>query len=73
MTRVAALGEGLRVRGFGLAGAVVVVAETPESVRRAWAGLEDGVEVVLLTPAAASALGEGVKRRSGLLVAVMTE
>jgi len=55
--RVAALGEGTRVAGFGLAGALIRVAENPDEVRDAWRALPGDVAVVVLTPAAAEALG----------------
>jgi len=54
--RVAALGDPLRVQGFGLAGAVVVAAATPEATRSAWGDLSPDVVLVILTPAAARAL-----------------
>jgi vacuolar-type H+-ATPase subunit F/Vma7 len=54
--RVAVLGERIRVQGFGLVGALVVVAEDPGSVRDGWRTLPDDVGVVILTPAAAAAL-----------------
>ncbi|MGW2613488.1 hypothetical protein [Streptomyces sp. NPDC001500] len=56
MGRVAALGERARVAGLALAGAVVLVADDPEAVRRGWRSLPDGVDLVILTPAAARAL-----------------
>lgn len=56
MGRVAALGERSRVAGLALAGAVVLAADDPEAVRRAWRSLPDGVDLVILTPAAAEAL-----------------
>lgn len=49
MGRVAALGEGARVAGLALAGAVVLVADDPEAVRRGWRSLPDGVDLVILT------------------------
>jgi vacuolar-type H+-ATPase subunit F/Vma7 len=55
--RVVAVGERDRVAGFALAGAEVVVAEDPPSVRAAVAALDDDVAVVLLTLRAATALG----------------
>jgi vacuolar-type H+-ATPase subunit F/Vma7 len=58
MRRIAALGEQARVQGFGLAGALVLAAEDPESVRAAWAGLDADIVVVVLTPAAAEVLGD---------------
>ncbi|MDF3149718.1 MULTISPECIES: hypothetical protein [unclassified Streptomyces] len=56
MGRIAALGERSRVAGLALAGAVVLVADAPEAVRRIWRSLPDGVDLVILTPAAAEAL-----------------
>ncbi|MFE9644502.1 hypothetical protein ACFYO0_10335 [Streptomyces sp. NPDC006365] len=56
MGRVAALGERSRVTGLALAGAVVLVADDAETVRRIWRGLPDGIDLVILTPAAAEAL-----------------
>lgn len=55
--RVAALGEQLRIQGFGLAGALVVAAENPDAVGLAWRDLPADVALVILTPAAARALG----------------
>lgn len=54
---VAVLGEAALVEPYALAGARVLPAATPEEVRAAWRGLGDDVLVVLLTPAAADALG----------------
>ncbi|MFE9924838.1 hypothetical protein ACFYQA_25630 [Streptomyces sp. NPDC005774] len=56
MGRVAALGERARVAGLALAGAVVLVADGPAAVRRGWRSLPDGIDLVILTPAAAEAL-----------------
>jgi vacuolar-type H+-ATPase subunit F/Vma7 len=53
---VAALGEQLRVQGFGLAGALVLEADTPEAAEAAWRDLPADVVLVILTPAAARAL-----------------
>ncbi|WP_258572631.1 hypothetical protein [Streptomyces sp. KM273126] len=56
MGRVAALGERNRVAGLALAGAVVLLADDPDAVRRLWRSLPDGIDLVILTPAAAEAL-----------------
>jgi vacuolar-type H+-ATPase subunit F/Vma7 len=56
--RVAALGEELRVQGFGLAGALVVAADTPEAAGAAWQDLPADVTLVILTPDAARFLAE---------------
>ncbi|MEU8849552.1 hypothetical protein AB0C70_25645 [Streptomyces sp. NPDC048564] len=60
MGQVAALGERARVVGLALAGAVVLLADDPDAVRRAWRSLPDGIDLVILTPAAAEALESDV-------------
>ncbi|MFF9060977.1 hypothetical protein ACF09K_20155 [Streptomyces sp. NPDC014882] len=65
MGRVAALGERPRVAGLALAGAVVLAAEDPGAVRRAWRSLPDDVDLVILTPAAAEALAMDQGRSRG--------
>jgi vacuolar-type H+-ATPase subunit F/Vma7 len=57
MGTVAVIGEETAVRGYALAGAIVVPAEDDEAVRAAWAALGSDVEVVVLTARAATALG----------------
>ena len=57
MGTVAVIGEETAVRGYALAGAIVVPAEDDEAVRAAWAALGSDVEVVVLTARAAAALG----------------
>jgi vacuolar-type H+-ATPase subunit F/Vma7 len=71
MWRVAVLGERAVVEGWALGGAQVLSADSPEQVRTAWAALGADVAVVLLTPAAARALGSGSARRAGLLTVVL--
>ncbi len=56
MGRIVALGELVRIQGFGLAGVLTVPAETPAAVRTAWADLTADVAAVILTPAAAVAV-----------------
>jgi vacuolar-type H+-ATPase subunit F/Vma7 len=58
MARVAVIGEEVRVLGFGLAGALVCPAPDDDAVRAAWRVLADDVAVVVLTPAAATALAD---------------
>ncbi|WP_406411458.1 hypothetical protein [Streptomyces sp. NBC_01614] len=60
MGQVAALGERARVVGLALAGAVVLLADDPDAARRAWRSLPDGIDLVILTPAAAEALESDV-------------
>jgi len=55
---VLAIGEATHVEGFALAGAATISAEDPDSVRRAWEGLDEEVAVVILTQRAAAALGD---------------
>jgi vacuolar-type H+-ATPase subunit F/Vma7 len=61
---VVVLGESVRVRGYALAGAKTVVAETPDEVRRAWGTLDGDVTLVVLAPFAAETLGDVVLRRT---------
>ena len=56
MSAVAAIGRPSQVAGFGLAGARVLPARTAAEVQAAWAGLGEGVAVVVLTAEAALAL-----------------
>ncbi|RSM85153.1 hypothetical protein DMH04_17780 [Kibdelosporangium aridum] len=58
MGSLVAIGESVRVRGFGLAGVIVMAAEDPAAVREAWRAVPDDAEVVILTPAAAAALAD---------------
>ena len=57
MSEVAAIGALPQVGGFALAGACVYPADTAEQARAAWDALPDTVAVVILTEAAADALG----------------
>ena len=71
MGAVAAIGERTRVSGFLLAGVDVLVAEDPAAVRHAWSSLPAAVELVIVTAAAAAALGPDLLARVPPLVAVM--
>ena len=68
MARVAVVGEQVRVQGYALAGAQVLVAEDAPAVRAAWASLDGDVAVVVLTDRAAAALGDELERRWPLTV-----
>ena len=70
MSRLYALGEAVRVSGFALAGATVLVADDPDAVRRAWASLPDDAVVVLTSRAARAITGSDVPTY-GRLTAVM--
>lgn len=70
MTTVAAIGAQAQVRGFALAGVLVLPAEDRDAVRKAWRSLPDNIGLVLLTPQAAQALREEISR-GWPLVAVM--
>jgi len=56
MRRMAVLGEPAVIRGWGLAGLLVVAASDDEQARAAWPGLPPDVGLVILTAAAAKAL-----------------
>ncbi len=71
MSQVLALGEAHELEGFALVGARVVPAHTAEEVRAAWARLGDDVSLLVLTRAAAAALGDDLARRDDLLSAVL--
>jgi vacuolar-type H+-ATPase subunit F/Vma7 len=64
------IGEASRVDGFALGGAVVMPADDPDDVRRAWSALPEDAEVVVLTRDAASAI-RGSSPGTGILVTVM--
>ncbi len=67
------LGEPVRVMGYALAGALAIEAEG-EEVARAWASLPADTSLVVLTPAAARALGHAVlaELRDALIVTMPT-
>ncbi len=69
MGQVVVLGEPTRVMGYALAGALAIEAEGDE-VARAWASLPPDTSFVVLTPAAARALGHAAlaDRRDVLVV-----
>ena len=71
MAAVAVIGEEPLVRGYALAGAIVLPAEGRDAVRAAWSALPADVGLVLLTVAAARAL-DPVDGHDGPLTAVMT-
>jgi len=82
MSRVAVIGEGVRVQGFALAGALVLAAEDAAAARAAWRSLHPDVAMAVLTPRAAgwlrdvtgggaAAPPDGLPRRPGVLPVVM--
>lgn len=56
MAKIAVIGEGAKVLGFGMAGAIVLPAEEADAVLAAWQSLEPDVDIVVLTTRAARAL-----------------
>jgi vacuolar-type H+-ATPase subunit F/Vma7 len=72
MGRLAAIGTPARVSGLALAGVLVSLIDpddNPDLVRAAWRDLPPDVDVVILTPQAASTLDDEV--RPARLVAVL--
>ncbi len=69
MGQVVVLGEPERVMAYALAGALAIEA-VGEEVARAWSSLPPDASLVVLTPAAARALGQAVlaERRDTLIV-----
>jgi vacuolar-type H+-ATPase subunit F/Vma7 len=68
---IAVIGAGTLVAGYGLVGAVVLAAEDDDAVRAAWDRLPEDVAVVVLTAAAARALG-AMPATTGTPLAVVT-
>jgi len=62
------LGERAKVEGFGLIGAAVLATDDAPA---AWRALPPDVELVVLTPAAAAALGSLVEAPDAPLTVVM--
>jgi vacuolar-type H+-ATPase subunit F/Vma7 len=62
MSRIAAIGEEQRVRGFALAGVVVAAVADETAARNAWEALDDDVGLVILTPTAARGLRQELAR-----------
>ncbi|GLY70551.1 hypothetical protein Atai01_71700 [Amycolatopsis taiwanensis] len=71
MGTVTVIGDATAIQGWALAGAAVRAAEEPAAVRDAWAGLDDTVDLVILTPEAARVLGPALVERKRGLVAVI--
>lgn len=68
MAGVAAIGAGPLVRGWALAGASVLAADTPSDVYGAWKSLSSDVAVVILTSAAAEQLRDEIEASNRLTV-----
>ncbi|GID32375.1 hypothetical protein C8E87_0319 [Paractinoplanes brasiliensis] len=68
--RVAVLGAPAEIRGWGLAGLLVIPAADDTEARKAWATLPAGVRLVVLTHAAAEAIG-AAGENDGPLIAVL--
>jgi vacuolar-type H+-ATPase subunit F/Vma7 len=54
---VIVIGEPALVAGYAMAGVTTMPAQGPDEVRRAWESLPSGTTLVILTAAAADALG----------------
>jgi vacuolar-type H+-ATPase subunit F/Vma7 len=68
---VAAIGEQVRVAGLALVGVAVFPAEDADTVRRSWREMPGEVALVIVTPAAAEALGPAPLRGTSPLTAVL--
>lgn len=69
--RFAAIGAESRVRGYELAGVLVLVAEDSEEVRVLWRNLPEDVAIVILTQQAAGALGDDALATASPLTTVL--
>jgi vacuolar-type H+-ATPase subunit F/Vma7 len=72
MSHVAVIGAQTAVQGYGLAGALVRVADDPDAVRQAWETMPADVCVVVLTRAAKAALSGHLAAATGPMIVVMT-
>ena len=73
MSRVAAIGEEVRLAGFALAGVAVCGAVDAAAARAAWERLPDDVSVLIVTARAAAALAPSLPERPHVLWAVMPD
>ena len=71
MSRVAVIGEEVRIRGFAMAGVIAFPAETEDETRSAWRSFGAEVAVVILTPRAADCLAGHLGERPDALTVVM--
>ena len=71
MGRVVALGEGVLVRCYGLAGAEVMVADDDAAAREAWATLPPDTVLAVLTAAAAAAVAGRAPSATHVMAVVM--
>ena len=71
MTTIAVLGAPVLAAGYAAAGVRLLEATTADEVRRCWHELPDDVGVVLLTPAAAAAVGRETLESSTVLTVVL--
>jgi vacuolar-type H+-ATPase subunit F/Vma7 len=69
--RIVAIGEEARIMGFALAGVVICPAADAAAVRAAWRDLRSDDALIILTPAAAEAVGDETARTRPPLTAVM--
>jgi hypothetical protein len=67
---VAVLGAPAEIRGWALAGLLVIPVDDDAEARAAWTALPDDVRLVVLTRAAADAIGAG-REIDGPLIAVL--
>lgn len=70
MSRAAIIGEAIPAQGFGLAGALVLPAESASEALAAWRSLPADVRVVLLTARTARWLADQPRPPEVLLVAM---
>lgn len=73
MSRIAVVGEPLRVYGYGLADALTCPVSDQAETLSAWRELPGDVAVVVLTSRAAAWLGDELAGRPGVLHAVIPD
>jgi vacuolar-type H+-ATPase subunit F/Vma7 len=70
MSRAVAIGDGRRLAGYALAGALVVPV-TPDEAVDAWETLPDDVGLVLLSPEVEAVLAPRLEEREDVVWAVL--
>ncbi|HET8652513.1 MAG TPA: V-type ATP synthase subunit F [Gaiellaceae bacterium] len=71
MKTALAIGDGRRLAGYALAGALVAPAATPEEARAALGAFDHDIGLVILTPEAGAALEAQLAERDDLVVVVL--
>ena len=73
MSRILALGDGARIKGYALAGVEVMPVEGQAEIEAAWSALPADTGVLIMTPEVARVVSDRLWRQPRLLWAVLPE